>query len=163
MQILKPLIFILTALLLPSFTPSASATANLCFLNVTLITDTTYFIEKAFNQWKTEPSEPAYIFCNDGEMSFPTQIILTGRGRAYPLNNNSKIRLSIAMPKTDLSYMFDRSFEVSLNQKQLIVDGNNDYTQLENVEIHIENNIAEDEIRSITKSVLLIKPYPESK
>lgn len=163
MRLLKSFLFILFAFSSSSYAYGPQMPSTLCFLNVTLVAETTYFIEKAFNQWKSDQANPAYIFCSESDINFPVTVILTGRGLAYPFSNNSKIRLSMAVPQADLSSFIDRALEVSLQQKRLFVENYYDYSQLENVEIHIENTLSEDEMKSISKSVILIKQFTENK
>ncbi len=163
MQFLKSLLFITAAFTSASFAAANPMPQTLCLLNVTLIGDTPYFIEKAYNQWKSDPSASAQIFCSDAEASIPVQITITGRGLAYPFNGNSKIRLSVVVPQADLPFLLDRSLDVTLYQKRLMIENIYDSNQHENTELHIENSLSEDEMRSISKAVVSIQRSIENK
>lgn len=134
-----------------------------CYLNVTLIAESSYFMEKAFDQWKSDPHLTPQISCADGSSNYPVQVLLTGKGFAYGFSNTSKIRLSILIPKTKIQNLLDRSLNVTLRNKQFTVESYYDYLQLENIEIHIENLLSENEMKSISQSHLLIERAPLAK
>ena len=147
--------------LILSFSPLLSADVSTaksdCYLNVTLIAESSYFIEKAFDQWKSDSQLTPQISCAEGGANYPVQVQLTGKGFAYGFSNTSKIRLSILIPKAKIENLFNRSLNVSLKDKQFTVESYYDYLQLENIEIHIENSLSENEIKSISQALLLIE------
>lgn len=161
MQFIKPLLFIIA--LFSSHNQSAANTFvdELCSLNVTLSSDTPYFLTKAFNQWKTDPTDPARLFCGENDVSIPVQASLTGRGLSFPPSPNSKIRLTILLPQGDVAFLLNRSISLSLFQKRLMIDSAYDLKELERIEIHIDSTLTDDETKSISNSVILIKQATE--
>ena len=141
------------------FSPQAHALlpGSNCYINATLVGEAGYFIEKAFDQWRSDLEAPALVSCQDGIYSFPVQLILTGRGLAYGFSNTSKIRISISVPQQHVADIIDKHISLVLSNKQLIIENVYDYLKLKNTEIYIENSLSENEIKSISESALFIK------
>lgn len=154
---MQALILILSSLL--SFPLSAqSEPAAFCYLNITLSAETyPYFIEKGYDQWKSDTTTPAYLSCSDEDFNHPVEIVLSGRGYAYGFGSNSRIRLSVMVPQDDLVYLLNRNLEVWLHKSRLIFS----LEQLKRAELHIDNPLSENEIKSIAEANILIRQLPK--
>lgn len=148
---------ILLGLFLPSAFAHSKVDTDNCLLSVTLTGEFPYFLEKSFDQWKSEANSPSYLSCAGGSISYPVQVVLTSRSFSFGYQKNSKIRLSIVIPNEKIGHIFDRQFSMGLNEKQLYFDDVYDSMFLEKVEIYIDNPLSKNELEAISQSTLLIK------
>lgn len=154
---MQALSLIFSLLLSPQLSAQSETTA-FCYLNITLSAEAyPYFIEKGYDQWKSDASTPAYLSCSDEDYNHPVEIVLSGRGYAYGFGSNSRIRLSIMVPQDDLVYLLNRNLDVWLHKSRLIFG----LEQLKRAELHIDNSLSENEIKSIAEANILIRQLPK--